>query len=43
MTTYHSNGVGGQQFLWTHGGDVGDVGEDVNKRDHGNGDEDSTR
>lgn len=40
--THHGNGVWGKQLLGTHGRDVGDVGEDVNESDEGDGDEDGT-
>lgn len=41
--THHSDGVGGQQLLGTHGRDVGDVGEDVDEGHQGDGDEDGAR
>lgn len=43
LATHHSNSVGGKQLLGTHGGDVGDVGKDVNKSHKGDRDEDGTR
>ena len=38
--THHGHGVGGQQLLGTHGGDVGDVSKHVDEGDQGDGDED---
>ena len=41
--THHRHGIGGQQLLGGHGGEVGDVGEGVHEGHQGDGDEDGTR
>lgn len=41
--THHGDGVGRQQLLGGHGGEVGDVGESVHQRDQRNGDVNCTR
>ena len=38
--TNHGHGIGGQQLLGRHGGEVGDVGEGVDQRDQRDGDVD---